>query len=86
LCLKGLTVAEVSPEAAVGGPLARVRDGDRIVIDIPERRIDLDVTAEELAARPWVEGVYANEATGYLAVYRRDVQPMAKGAVLIPTD
>lgn len=86
LCLKGLTVAEVSPEAAIGGPLARVRDGDRIVIDIPERRIDLDVTAQELAARPWVEGAYANEATGYLAVYRRDVQPMAKGAVLIPTD
>jgi len=85
LCLKGLTVAEVSPEAAGGGPLLRVRDGDRIVIDVPARRLDIAVPAEELAARE-VDTGYAVEATGYLGIYRRDVQPMAKGAVLIPTD
>ena len=52
LCLKGLTVAEVAPEGATGGPIGKVRTGDRIVIDIAARRLDLDVPAAELAARP----------------------------------
>jgi dihydroxy-acid dehydratase len=47
----GTVVLHVSPEAAIGGPLALVRDGDYIVLDVPARRLDLDVTADELAAR-----------------------------------
>ena len=43
LCLKGITVAEVSPEAAVGGPLALVENGDGITIDVDARTLDLDV-------------------------------------------
>ena len=82
LCLKGLTVAEVAPEGATGGPIGKVRNGDRIVIDIAARRLDLDIPAAELAARPPPSAVYPIDAKGYLGIYRRDVQPMATGAVL----
>ena len=46
----GLMVGHISPEAARGGPIAAVRDGDTIVLDVENRRLDLDVPAEELAA------------------------------------
>ena len=82
LCLKGLTVAEVSPEAAAGGPLAKVRDGDRIIIDAHKRQLDLDVPADVLARRPAPGNAYHTDAPGYLGIYRRDVQPMSTGAVL----
>ncbi len=82
LCLKGLTVAEVAPEGATGGPIGKVRDGDRIVIDVAGRRLDLDVSAADLAARPAPAAGFPTPAKGYLGIYRRDVQPMATGAVL----
>jgi dihydroxy-acid dehydratase len=47
----GTVVLHVTPEAAAGGPLALVRTGDRVVLDVTARRIDLDVPAEELARR-----------------------------------
>ncbi|MBM7789327.1 dihydroxy-acid dehydratase [Tenggerimyces flavus] len=47
----GLSIGHVSPEAAAGGLIALVKNGDRIVIDIPGRRLELDVPAEVLAAR-----------------------------------
>lgn len=86
LCLKGLTVAEIAPEAADGGPLAKVRNGDRIIIDVAKRRLDIDVPADELAQRPSPADPFPVEAKGYLGVYRRNVQPMATGGVLIDTD
>jgi dihydroxy-acid dehydratase len=82
LCLKGLTVAEVAPEAAAGGPLAKLRDGDRIRIDALAGTLDLDVPAEALAARPAPRNAYHTDAPGWLGIYRRDVQPMSSGAVL----
>jgi len=82
LCLKGLTVAEVAPEAAIGGPIGKVRDGDLIRISVARRRIDIEVPAEELAARP-APG-YVNAASGYLANFRAAVQPMSTGGVLLP--
>jgi len=51
----GLSIGHVSPEAAAGGSIALVRDGDRISIDIPARRITLEVPQAELAARREVE-------------------------------
>ncbi|MFD2780651.1 dihydroxy-acid dehydratase [Novosphingobium pokkalii] len=83
LCLKGLTIAEVAPEAAVGGPIARVRNGDRIEIDVAARRLDLAVAADELARRPAPGNAFPVPADGWLGIYRRDVQPMATGAVLL---
>ncbi len=55
----GLSIGHVSPEAAAGGPIALVRDGDRIVIDIPSRVITLDVSDDELdRRRAELHGVY----------------------------
>jgi dihydroxy-acid dehydratase len=82
LCLKGLTVAEVAPEAATGGPIGKVRDGDTVRISVANRAIDLDIPAEELARRDGPG--YLNPATGYLANFRQDVQPMSTGGVLLP--
>lgn len=47
----GTTVLHVSPESAVGGPLAAVRDGDMIVLDVENQRLDLDVPADEIERR-----------------------------------
>jgi dihydroxy-acid dehydratase len=82
LCLKGLTVAEVHPEAATGGPIGKVRDGDIVRISVANRSIDIDVPAEELAARE--TGPYRTEASGYLGTFRQDVRDMSTGGVLLP--
>jgi dihydroxy-acid dehydratase len=84
LCNKGLTVAEVSPESAIGGPLALVRNGDRIIIDVDAHILDLDVPDEEMAKRraEW-QGPKLRPATGWLNIYQRSVQPMSTGAVLV---
>jgi dihydroxy-acid dehydratase len=47
----GTVVLHVAPEAAVGGPLRAVQDGDPIVLDVEQRRLDLDLPAEEIARR-----------------------------------
>jgi dihydroxy-acid dehydratase len=84
LCNKGLTIAEVSPEAAVGGPLSVVTNGDRITIDVDARRLDLDVSEVDVAARTRDQPPRTlPEVPGYLGIYRRTVQPMSAGAVLI---
>lgn len=84
LCNKGLTVAEVSPEAAVGGPLSLVANGDRITIDVDRHILDLEVPEDELAARRARLGpAVLPKSKGYLSIYQRSVQPMSTGAVLI---
>lgn len=79
---KGIVVGEVSPEAAAGGPLALVRDGDTISVDLTTRRVDLLVPDEELAARTPVTA-YADGGRGWLSVYRRTVRPLQQGAVTL---
>ncbi|MET7527272.1 dihydroxy-acid dehydratase [Streptomyces sp. NPDC005248] len=80
---KGIVVGEVSPEAADGGPLALVRDGDTISIDLTTRCVDLLVPDEELATRtPWTPCAQAER--GWLSVYLRTVRPLQEGAVLTP--
>ena len=83
LCLKGLTIAEVSPEAVDGGPLGKVRDGDTVLIDVRARRLDVLVDAAEFTARPNEAQPLSAHPTGYLDLYRRGVQPMAKGTALV---
>jgi len=84
LCNKGLTVAEVSPESAVGGPLSLVETGDPISVDTDARVLDLEVPASVLEARRAQRGeVPLRAASGYLSIYRRVVQPMSTGAVLV---
>jgi dihydroxy-acid dehydratase len=79
----GITIGQVMPEAAEGGPLAAVRDGDVIEIDLSARRIDLQVPTAEVARR--LEGFMPPQPTGrygWLHLYRQLVQPLSKGAVL----
>jgi len=78
----GLCVGHVAPEAADGGPIALVRDGDRIVLDVAARRLDLLVDSEELARRRagWVP-LEPRYTSGVLAKYARLVGTAATGAV-----
>ncbi len=84
LVCKGLVVAEISPEAAAGGPLALVRDGDTVSIDLDTRRCDLELPEDELDRRraAWQppEPLFDR---GWLQVYRRNVGPLPRGAVLV---
>ena len=78
----GFVVGHVSPEAALGGTIALVKDGDSIVIDAKNRRIDLQVDAEELAQRKaaWQAPKGAYEK-GVLAKYAKTVSSASTGAV-----
>lgn len=78
---RGPCIGHVSPEAAVGGPIAAVRDGDAIVIDIPRRRLDLRISEEELAERlkRW-RPQEPKVKDGILAAYSKIVKPTHQGA------
>lgn len=78
---RGPCIGHVCPEAAEGGPLALVRDGDRIVIDLPARKLDLLVDASELTRRrqAWA-GPPVRRVNGYLATYQRLVNGADRGA------
>ncbi len=77
----GLCVGHVAPEATDGGPIALVRDGDRIVLDVPARRLDLLVDDAELASRRTGWAPLAPRYTsGVLAKYARLVGSAATGA------
>ena len=78
----GLVVGHVAPEAAVGGPLAVVQDGDRITIDADQRALDLHVAASELAARrkAWAPPP-PKYTSGVLAKYSKLVSSASVGAV-----
>jgi dihydroxy-acid dehydratase len=79
---RGPCVGHVSPEAAAGGPIALVRTGDRVRIDIPRRRLDLLVDRQELAVRRrnWKPRRPAVRE-GYLGRYGPQVGSAADGAV-----
>lgn len=87
LVCKGLVLAEVSPEAALGGPLALVQDGDSICIDLDSRRLDLMVDDAVLDARraAWQPRPLTHD-TGWLQQYRRNAGPLSQGAVLVRHD
>jgi dihydroxy-acid dehydratase len=79
---RGLTIGQVMPEAAAGGPLALVRNGDRITIDLGARLVDLDVAPHELAARRATWRAPEHNEQGWLGQYVQLVQPLRQGAVL----
>ncbi|HEX4816250.1 MAG TPA: dihydroxy-acid dehydratase [Nonomuraea sp.] len=78
----GTVVLHAAPEAAAGGPLARVRTGDPIVLDVPARRLDVDLPAAELAARPAVADGHARPARGWERLYVDHVTQADRGADL----
>jgi dihydroxy-acid dehydratase len=81
----GFCVGHVAPEAVVGGPIALVQDGDRIVLDVPTRRIDLEVSTAELERR---RGMWqpppARYTAGVLAKYASLAAGAERGAITIP--
>jgi dihydroxy-acid dehydratase len=78
----GLVVGHVAPEAAVGGPLALVEEGDPITIDGDARRVDLELGDDELARRRERWRPPPPRATrGVLAKYARQVGSASRGAV-----
>jgi dihydroxy-acid dehydratase len=83
----GFVVGHITPEAALGGPLALIRNGDRIVIDARARRVTLDVPARALAARrrAW-RRPKPRYTKGVLAKYARLVGSASAGAVTDPID
>jgi dihydroxy-acid dehydratase len=85
LANKGIVVAEVSPEAAEGGPLALVENGDIISIDVEKRFVNLEVPESVLAARRarLRQAPAANER-GWLKIYQQTVRPLSKnGGALV---
>ena len=79
---RGLMAGHVAPEAAVGGPIAAVRDGDTISFDIPNRRLDLDISEEQMQKRlaEWSPPA-PHYTTGVFAKYARLVSGAERGAV-----
>ena len=79
----GLSIGHISPEAAAGGNVGKLRDGDIIDIDIPGRTINVRLTEEELAARPMMPLTRQREVSTALKAYARMVSSADKGAVRI---
>jgi dihydroxyacid dehydratase/phosphogluconate dehydratase len=81
----GTVVLHVTPEAAAGGPLALVQTGDVIVLDVPARRLDLDVPASELERRTPNQAMtdgFARPRRGWERLYVDHVQQADTGADL----
>lgn len=80
----GFVVGHVTPEAAMGGPIGLIEDGDRIVIDAVAKRLDLQVDEKIMAARKeaWIRPI-SNVNRGALAKYRAQVLSASHGAVTV---
>jgi len=80
---RGPCIGHVSPEAAVGGPIGLLKDGDIIEIDVPKRKLNVKLSDEELAkrAKSWT-AKEPNVTKGYLVRYSQVVQSAHKGSVL----
>jgi dihydroxy-acid dehydratase len=80
---RGPCIGHICPEAAVGGPIGLLKDGDIIEIDVPQRKLNAKLSSEELAkrAKAWTKRE-PNVKTGYLARYSKFVQGANVGSVL----
>ena len=79
----GLSIGHISPEAASGGNIGKIKDGDIIVIDIPNRSINVKLSDEELAARPQQPLKRNRVVTKALRAYAQSVSSADKGGVRI---
>ncbi|NQT81920.1 dihydroxy-acid dehydratase, partial [bacterium] len=79
---KGPCIGHISPEAMEGGPIAIIRDGDRIQVSVPERRVDLVITESEMEKRlaQWQKPA-PKVTSGWLTRYVQSVTSAGKGAV-----
>jgi dihydroxy-acid dehydratase len=80
---RGAAIGHVSPEAAERGPIACLKDGDRIIIDIPNHKIDVELSPQEIERRLSALAPFEPKIkTGYLARYARQVTSASTGAIL----
>ncbi len=79
---RGPCIGHISPEAAAGGNLAAVKDGDIINIDIPNRKLDVKLTEQELKLRMLKWKKPEKKVSGWLAKYSKLVKSAARGAIL----
>ena len=79
---RGICVGHICPEAANGGVIALIKDGDKIRIDINKRLLDLMVSDEELVERRKSLKEFVSKAKGYLGKYSRTVQDASHGAIV----
>jgi dihydroxy-acid dehydratase len=80
----GFTIGHVAPEAAKGGPIAAIREGDTIVIDVDKRTIDVELSDDEIAQRvAEYESPPNPDRTGVLAKYAALVSSASTGAVTL---
>ena len=82
---RGLMAGHVAPEAFVGGPIAAVRDGDMVSFDIPNRRLDVELSDDEIRARlaDW-RAPAPRYAIGVMAKYAAEVSSASEGAITRP--
>jgi dihydroxy-acid dehydratase len=79
---RGMMVGHVAPEAVKGGPIAALRDGDEVTIDVDARRLDVDLATDEIASRiEAYEAPAPSYPTGVMAKYARSVSSASEGAV-----
>ena len=79
---RGLCIGHIAPEAAIGGPIGLIKDGDTIEININKRTIDLKISDEEFEARKKDFTPHMNEVPkGYLSKYQKSVSQANKGAI-----
>jgi dihydroxy-acid dehydratase len=80
----GFMAGHIAPEAVLGGPIAAVRDGDMVVVDVDSRRIDVDLTDEQIAERVAAYEPPPNpDVSGVLAKYAKLVGSASRGAVTV---
>lgn len=79
---RGAAIGHVCPEAAAGGKIALIKDGDKITIDIPNGKLNLEINAKEMAARTKKYRPKDGEPTGWLLRYKYLVTSASQGAVL----
>ena len=81
---RGAAIGHVSPEAAAGGPIAALQDGDIIRINIPQYKLDVELTKAEIKARlAELAPFQPKVTTGYLKRYSEKVSSASKGAVFV---
>ena len=79
----GAAIGHISPEAAAGGPIAYIKDGDKIAIDIPNYSLKLLVSDEEMEERKKTMKIREpKKLTGYLKRYAKNVSSADKGAIV----
>jgi dihydroxy-acid dehydratase len=79
---RGLMAGHVAPEAVSGGPIGALREGDTIVFDIPNRRLDVELSEDEIAARlrAWTPPL-PRYTSGVMAKYAKLVSSASEGAI-----